>query len=207
MPIPTRSRLLAFCRQAGCWLLLPASLSLGGCPAATPEPTLTLPPVTATGANTLGFMLDGRVWLTYGQSCLFGGKCSPNQLLAVSSVFPGGRRTLVLTTTLSTPRYQEDFTLRLDSVRGPGVYACTSLLNQGMSPAATGFHLQDNKVVDGAQRTYASTRQSANRITLTRVDTIQHVMSGTFEGQLINLGSTGTTRGVSQGRFDVTYLP
>jgi hypothetical protein len=202
-----RSRVLAFFRQGNCWLLLPVSLGLVGCPAATPEPALTLPPVTTTGANTLGFRLDGRVWLTYGQSCLFGGKCYPNQLLASSSALPGGRRTLVLTTTLSTSHYQEDFTLRLDSVRGPGVYACTPLVNGGTSPAATGFSLQDNKVVDGAQRDYASTRQSANRITLTRVDTVQHIMSGTFEGQLINLGSPSTTRVVSQGRFDVTYQP
>jgi hypothetical protein len=207
MAIALRSRVLPLCRRLSYWSLLPATLSLVGCPAATPEPELSLPAVTVTGANTFGFMLDGRVWLTYGQTCLFGGKCYPNQLVAVSSALAGGRRTLILTTTLSTANYQEDFTLRLDSVRGPGVYACTALLNNGTSPAATGFSLQDNKAVDATQRDYASTRRSTNRITLTRVDTVQHIMAGTFEGQLVNLGAADATRVVSQGRFDVTYQP
>ena len=89
------------------------------------EPTLGLPPVSAVGANALGFEVDGRVWTTYGQYCtgLLGGYCKDNVLYASSYRFPGGRRQLSISTSLDTNKYHEYFELELDTLRGPGAYS------------------------------------------------------------------------------------
>jgi len=58
------------------------SVLLAGCTHSTPEPTLQLPAATAVGANTLGFQVNGRVWTTYGQTCVFLGPCRDNTLTA-----------------------------------------------------------------------------------------------------------------------------
>ena len=47
-------------------------------------------------------------------------------------------------------------------------------------------------------------RPGTATITITKVDTVQKIVSGTFEGQLTILAGTGTVP-VSSGRFDVLY--
>ena len=187
--------------------LLGAGLFLGGCRRSkTPEPALQLPPATAVGANTLGFQVDGRVWTTYGQTCVFSGPCRDNTLSARVDRGPGGLLRLLVSTQLTTPQYAEDFLLQVDSVQGPGSYRCAPRFTGLISPVPTGFALQDNKTTGGTptQRLALSTA-ATGRIMLTQVDTVRRVMAGTFEGQLRQTGAPHATRELTQGRFDIRY--
>ena len=187
---------LAACSLAAC-SLLPASEK--------PEPTLVLPPVSAVGANTLGFEVDGRAWTTYGQSCfgLFGNGCKDNTLYASSYRFPGGgRRQLSVSTSLDTDQHHEFFELELDSLGGPGAYAAgrTRTLPLG-APSLYGPTLTDvNKRTD-----YVGGTRNAVQVILTRVDTVQRIVAGTFEGRLEQLAAPGQYVTLRRGRFDVKY--
>lgn len=170
------------------------------------EPTLVLPPATAVGANTLGFEIDGRVWTTYGQYCtgLFGGNCKNNFLYASSYRFPGGRRKLSISTSLDTHKYHESFELEIDTLRGPGVYSAG--LARTFPISALGKNLYDPSLTDGNnQYFYVGGASNSVRIVLTRVDTVQRIVSGTFEGRLEDISAPGKYVAIRQGRFDVTY--
>jgi hypothetical protein len=181
------------------------SLLLAGCThSSTPEPTLLLPPATAVGANTLGFQVDGRVWTTYGQTCVFSGPCRDNTLLASVGRRPGGLHTLLVTTQLNTEQYVESFLLQLDSVKGLGIYRCSPQFTGLVSPIPSGFSLQDNKTTEATQRLSLSTA-TASRIVLTQVDTVHRIMAGTFEGQLRQTWAPYVTSQLTQGRFDIHY--
>jgi len=180
-------------------------LLLTGCTnSVPPEPALQLPPATAVGANTLGFHVDGRVWTTSGQTCVFSGTCRDNTLSATVGRRPGGLHTLLVTTQLTTAQYTESFLLQLDSVKGPGIYRCSPQFTGLLSPIPSGFALQDNKTTEATHRLALSTA-TASRIVLTQVDTVRHIMAGTFEGQLRQTWTPYVTTQLTQGRFDIHY--
>jgi|GEM_PF-2281350 len=170
------------------------------------EPTLVLPPVSAVGANTLGFEVDGRAWTTYGHSCfgLLGNGCKDNTLYASSYRFPGGgRRQLSVSTSLDTEQHHEFFELELDSLGGPGVYAAgrARTLPLGAPYNTYGPTLTDvNKHTD-----YVGGPRNAVQVVLTRVDTVQRIVAGTFEGRLEALAAPGQYATLRRGRFDVKY--
>jgi hypothetical protein len=171
---------------------------LGACQPADPVPGL--PPATATGARTLGFVLDGRAgWVPAGQRCgLYG--CTDNQVQA-SSYVEGGRRRLLLTAVRTDGRRNDAFVLQLDSLAGPGTYRATAG-GPGATGAEAGAKLYFATRRPGQQ--YQSRPGSAT-ITIRRIDTVQQIVAGTFEGELTGLEpATGRVR-LHQGRFDVRY--
>lgn len=168
------------------------------------EPTLVLPPVSAVGANTLGFEVDGRVWTTYGQSCfgLLGGNCKNNVLYASSYRFPGGRRQLSISTSLDTNKYHEAFELELDTLGGPGTYPAGRARTLPLGAGG----LRGPSLSDSNQRTfYVGRSRNAVQVVLTRVDTVQRIVSGTFEGRLENFSAPSQYVTLRRGRFDVRY--
>jgi hypothetical protein len=188
-------------RSIGCWV----GLWLLGCQTSDPEPALRLPPATTAGANTLGFEVDGRVWINYGRACfgLFGGGCQDNVLRAQSRTFRGVR-SLSVTAGLATARHHEYFALSIDTLRGPGTYPAgpppASLPAGAVSTGANGLSLTEANL-----RQYFVSRANATRIVLTRVDTVRRIVSGTFEGRLEEGFHPGTFATIRNGRFDITY--
>lgn len=157
-----------------------------------------LPPATSTGAETLGFLLDNSGWAPAGRTCGIYG-CSDNKVEA-SSYVANGRRQLLLTAARTDGSRQESFILQLDSLPGPGVYRSNSG-GPGATGGETGTKLYFANSREG--REYQSQPGTAI-ITITKVDTVQNIVSGTFEGQLSRLDGAGTVQ-VSSGRFDVLY--
>ena len=182
---------------AGLWLL--------GCQKSTPELTFTLPAATAVGANTLGFEVDGRVWVNYGRACfgLFGGRCQDNVLRAQSHNFRGVR-SLSVTAGLVTPSHQEDFALSIDTLRGPGTYLAGPP-PASWPPDAVGTGANGISLTEGRLNQHFVSRANATRIVLTRVDTLHRIVSGTFEGRLEDGFHPGTYVAIHNGRFDMTY--
>jgi hypothetical protein len=170
------------------------------------EPTLVLPPVSAVGANTLGFEVDGRMWTTYGQKCfgLLGNGCKDNTLYASSYRFPGGgRRQLSVSTSLDTEQHREFFELELDSLGGPGVYAAGRARTL---PLGVSYNTYGPTLTDVNERTnYVGGSRNAVQVILTRVDTVQRIVAGTFEGRLEKIATPGQCATLRRGRFDVKY--
>ena len=184
-------------------LLLPL-LGMKKCENEQPEPTLTLPPVTQTGANTLGFLVDGRVWITYGSTCFYGaGGCAANTLLADYS----RRWGLDMHTYLSTPNRNESFNLQLDSLVRIGSYPTTTYYVPGTTRRAVRSFWLTTHVGDRANETSFSSfaKGSKASITITRFDTVQRIIAGTFEGTLRQNNDSTKRLHVTDGRFDVHY--
>lgn len=181
--------------------LLPAGLLLlAGCGKTAAEPEAQLPPATAVGAETLGFVAAAAPWTPAGQRCgLYG--CTDNRVEASSYVDGRGRRHLLLTAARTDGRRQEAFVLQLDSVAGPGTYRATA-----GGPGATGGEAGTKLYfAAGRQDQQYQSRPGTATITITALDTVRCLAAGTFEGRLESLATSGAPLLISSGRFDVLY--
>ncbi|GAB2451338.1 hypothetical protein GCM10011375_36780 [Hymenobacter qilianensis] len=176
-----------------------------GCTKADPEPEFTLPPISAVGANTLGFEVDGRVWVNYGQRCFLLSGCFDNKIQVDYGSCNGVRCLYIWTGYTVRGTRDEGFSLRIDTVRGPGIYtAGTRPVNLPPStiiytPNGLTFSDELNSIE------YVSLTQNSTRIVLTKLDTVNHIISGTFEGRLSNSLKPNNYVTITNGRFNVTY--
>ena len=164
-----------------------------------PSPIFTLPPVTQEGANTLGFVVDGRVWRNYGWLPYTSGES--DNLRALYSSRSSTNFTLYAGQ-ISRDVY-ENFSLSMDSLAGVGTYQLTRKL----------VHGANRRVIQGLTFSRPETSESYGypaagspaTITITRLDTAQHIIAGTFTGTLKSLADTTKAVRITEGRFDVKY--
>ena len=157
----------------------------------TVPPSNILPPATQDGKNTFGCRVNGEVWTPY-YSCgliqLFT-QCKELQSMMVrvdSSI------NLPMDLTLSASR---------EIVQGS-----FSGFNIGVRISRTG-NLIDSAIVLYAQQSGEYYRHppgdSTGILNLTKLDTVNRIISGTFAFRLYNTWGDSVT--VTDGRFDVTY--
>lgn len=164
-----------------------------------PVPVFTLPPATESGANTFGFLLDGRVWRNYGW--LPYTKSESDNLKASYSPHNSSRNFSLATGQIGRDSY-ESFYLTLDSLRSIGTYRASTRRVGTAVRAERGFifNNEDTKSV----YSYVPSGSTATT-TITKLDTVQHIIAGTFFGTLRSLGDTTKTISITAGRFDVKY--
>jgi hypothetical protein len=153
-----------------------------------------LPPATQTGAMTFGCLIDGKAWVPQGGGLFSGLKPVEGGYIGAASA--GGMRNNVWISANSTNGEGMDFYLR--QVNKPGEYLLNS--DTGLRPAIL---LPENYMIYyGKGFYYGTTSQYTGKIIVTRADTTQGVVSGTFEFTGYN-PTTKQTISVTQGRFDV----
>ncbi|RAK63887.1 DUF5025 domain-containing protein [Hymenobacter edaphi] len=178
-----------------------ALVSVAGCRNREPAPAFQLPAATQTGANTMGFVVDDRVWQNHGRRCTMYG-CHDNQLRGYVETEYNGAQEFVLTAGLNAKDIDEGFSLSIDSLRGPGVYDAELFPN-----STTNSRLRNSLYFGNTKQnqSYWSRPQSSSRIVVTRLDTVARIISGTFEGRLYNLNDPAASVVIRDGRFDVKY--
>ncbi len=183
--------------MAAAWLSLPA------CRKASPDPPQppsipywdTLPAITQIGANTFGCLVNGEVWVPHIDVRSF----DPTRHDMSATVFESnGTGTGGITCTLL------DFDLKQDDwlsiTFGPTFFQAV----QNCDPIA-GVGARFRKT--NGER-YLSTYHLSNEncVTITRIDTDNNIISGTFQFVLyndsINLNDKIT---ITEGRFDMPY--
>jgi hypothetical protein len=157
----------------------------------------SLTPVTQSGANALSCVVDGRVYLAYGRRCTdFGSNCQE----ALSVQYNPKRGRLTVSSVLSTKGRDEGLDITCDSVFVPGLVAG---VQRPFSYRSAGLGYTNERL------NYATADRTRTHITITRLDTVNHIVSGTFEGYLKNLLINPTTEKltvqVTDGRFDAVY--
>lgn len=181
------------------WLCL---LTLTAChkddPAPTPPPPPTdytaLPPATQTGANTFGCKVNGQVWVP--RVPLFSLDVPLVAYLSESNNSGAGRITcnLIDGTTQQYEWMSMNFIADQFSV---GEYCCTQ------NPVVRTSYLSSN---DNWYLSYC--QQERNCINITRIDTINNVISGTFEFTVYRDTTNQSDKiTISEGRFDLKYFP
>lgn len=162
-----------------------------------PAPPFTLPAPTAEGANTMGLVVDGRTWRSFDGE--YGGGIDGN----LHGRYDHASGRFELEAWLRAKDISEWFNLELDSLRQPGTYATTYRPESGAALRST--RALTFLASDAAEPYSSQERGSTGSITITRLDTVQRIVSGTFSGNLIRTGTRTKSVSIADGRFDLRY--
>ncbi|OGX87805.1 hypothetical protein [Hymenobacter glacialis] len=162
-----------------------------------PAPEFVLPAASQSGANTLGFVADGRVWLNYGWLPYTSGE-SDN--LRVDYHPSTGKKTFTISAGQIARDVQESFYLTIDSLTSVGTYQAST--RRSGARAVRGFVFNNDNT--GAVYSYLPVGSTAVT-TITTLDTVQHIIAGTFSGTLTSISDTTKRVNITDGRFDVKY--
>lgn len=149
-----------------------------------------LPPITQTGANTLGFTLNGKPWKPQGQVGLVSN-------LAINVDFGFNKGILVINAYRYISSFQEPFTIGIkDSLCFLQIPITiplnrTSLYGITYTNKQCNFFNQDFDV------------QSTGSITILKLDKTNKIIAGTFTATLSKSGCD--TIKITEGRFDMKF--
>ncbi|WP_345112208.1 hypothetical protein [Hymenobacter algoricola] len=152
-----------------------------------PTPEEQLPPITQTGANTFGCLVNGQVWMPKGSDGTSNFSVSYDATYAQGTLSVATYRRLG-----SGPNEVQTISIVSDSMRAAGRYTIRSMGRHGVqftdrSKGCT-YYLRD-------QITY-----SRGVIIIKRLDLQAGIISGQFEVTLATPGCD--TIRITQGRFD-----
>ena len=163
-----------------------ACILLTQCRKHDPDPVSQLPPVTQTGANTFGCLVNGQPWTPKGYNG------SSNYSVYYDAQYRKG------TLNISTYRYNSD----ANDSRQDIIIFSDSLLTTGTYPLTIKNHQEALYYGSKGQCEFHQNDIHYRRgnLTITRLDLQAGVISGTFDFTLYRPGCDSVK--VTQGRFD-----
>lgn len=174
------------------WLLAMASSVLfASCKKDKTQEEEQLPPITQTGANTFGCLINGKIFVPQGFE-----QNKPNFSLVVDPTFQNGNFGI----TTFNKNLKIRFALGSNDIRSIGVF----YINDTTKPMLV-------DVIDEVKNcsfnpSYfcisSSTCKVSGSLHITRYDLANNVFSGTFEFKLYNPNMGCDTFFITQGRFD-----
>ena len=182
-----------------------ALLLLGSCTKEDLESIL--PPETTTGANTAGFIVDGKTVVVpkYGYSSVPGGGGSSGLSLITGPNFSSLTGSKYFSIEIANYGDKQVFSAdirvhetphepkKYDFGQHTGIYG-------GGGPNYTQMVVITK---EGGETQWYYSAPNSGHITFTRADTIQRIYSGVFEATLYNRFDDTKTMTISQGRFDL----
>lgn len=149
--------------------------------ATAPQPlTPVLPPVTQAGLNTLGFRVDGAVWLPKGSF----------NFPAYKAHYSG--HTFWISSNRLLDGKLTGFGLFIKPVAGTGSYDL-----QERPGVGTSYSTDNNDSFNVLQA-------GAGSVQITRLDSVQRIVAGTFACTMVS-PTSGKTVNITDGRFDLSY--
>jgi hypothetical protein len=175
-------------------------------PQPAPEPQPTLPPITSNGSGTFGAMINGEVWVpkyhtTWGADLYTPGVSYSEIDLKNLGIYRG---IFGLGAGQYYPETNTDVLLRffVDTVYSIGEYKFTAFLIP--NNYSTTYEKYKKHIDDVYDEYYILRNPSVNKLNITRLDTVNNIISGTFEVDLLDT-ITGNIMEIRDGRFDLTY--
>ncbi len=153
-----------------------------------------LPAATQTGANTFGARVNGELWIPQGFGVI------PTAPILEAS-YSGNNAILINARNFSSSPTETEIEFYLQNAAKSGTY----LLNQ----TTAHFPNQSASYAYYLERRFTPTNewitnnQYTGKVEVTRLDTINNIISGTFEFNAINLYNTPQPISITDGRFDV----
>jgi hypothetical protein len=153
-----------------------------------------LPAATQTGANTFGARVKGELWVPQGFGVV-------PTVPILEARYGGNNAILINARNFSASPTETEIEIYLQDATKPGTY----LLNQ----TTAHFPNQNASYAYYVERRFTPTNewitnsQYTGKVELTRLDTINNIISGTFEFNAINLYNTPQPIIITDGRFDV----
>jgi hypothetical protein len=134
-----------------------------------------LPPITQTGANTFGFLLNGQVWLPYSTNIQIQNVLSAQYYQGTIKISAGR--------VINTQNINQVFNITIYSMKTGTTYYFGATFSDLIQPCTY------NNLLNG-------------QLNISRLDTLKDIVSGTF--QMTFLGCRDTLK-MTNGRFDLTY--
>jgi hypothetical protein len=155
-----------------------------------------LPPITQTGSNTFGCLLNGIAWVPKGTDGSI-----PNSKLTIDNTTPNG--TFILINYRVFDNFKDRITFYSDSIKGVGTYP----IKTGSKTWLTyGKYKPDNSSIycEFDNSSYGGNPFNIDGyIKITRYDVVNKIYSGEFEISFINnTCELGSPVKITAGRFD-----
>jgi hypothetical protein len=150
-----------------------------------------MPPATQTGANTFGARVNGEVWIPHQFGVL-----PANDLL--DAYFAGPDLTITANNFAASPT-ETGFKIFIKDVTTTGTYH----FNADVYPNFSGNYAYYVKRRIQPINEWVTNASYTGTVTITKLDSINHIVSGTFQFNMINLQSTPEPLNVTEGRFDI----
>lgn len=173
------------------FLILVSFLVLSSCKKDVEE----LPPATQTGANTFGAKLDGSFWIPRD----FG--IAPTSPI-LEARYAGDHSVFINARDFSSSPTETEFEIYLRNITGTGLVQLNQLTER--YPNQTASYALYSKYKFMPLNDWITGPQYTGSVNVTRYDTINRIISGTFEFTAGSTDNTANPITVTEGRFDVT---
>ncbi|WP_347156396.1 hypothetical protein [Pontibacter chitinilyticus] len=176
--------------------LLPVGLSLlllSSCEEKLPEPT-------TKGANTFACKVNGKAWIPDA-----GGSFSGKKLSVLYSDLFKPQVNFVLFATRINKEDNTSIQLALEDVRTTG----TQYFDFDTNPYPNELHYKNHAMYveyKPGKASYITNTHYTGIVNFTRVDTVNHIIAGTFAFTAENTDGSGQVIKVTEGRFDINWL-
>jgi len=154
-----------------------------------------LPPETQTGANTFGARVNGEIWVPQGFGPFPAGNLLEVRRIA-GNVFINARN-------FSRSPKETEFEFFLKGVYGPGVYLLNTTSAYPSQGSSYGFYVKRNL---SPTNQFMTSAIHTGTVTITKLDTLNFILSGTFQFTAGDIFGSDPPITVSEGRFDIDYL-
>ena len=154
-----------------------------------------LPEATQSGANTLGARINGELWGPQG----FG--IAPTAPLLEAKYYFDQTSYLINARNFSKQPTETELEIFLMGITGPGTYYLNTSTTKNPSGRVSYAHYVERKV--NPINEWITSAQYTGSVTITKADTVNRILSGTFEFRAGTILGTAEPLTVTEGRFDV----
>lgn len=151
-----------------------------------------LPPATQTAAGTFGAKVNGTFWVPKGF-----GPFPANDILEAR--LAGPTEILINARNFASSPNETEFEILIAGVTGPGTYQLNNTVPRGGS-LSYGYYVKRNLT---PQNEWITSSTSTGTVEITKLDLVNHIVSGTFQFNALNLYNTPEPLVITEGRFDL----
>jgi hypothetical protein len=174
--------------KKGCLILIAACIVFSCKKEAT-----ELPSATQTGANTFGAKINGKIWIPQQF-----GPFPSNDILEAHFVADYGL--VINARNFSSSPNETEFEFFLKNVTAPGEFLLNSTVGYPTLAANYGYYVKRNIT---PQNEWMTSANNTGKVIITKIDTVNNIVSGTFEFNALNLYNAPEPLTITEGRFDV----
>jgi hypothetical protein len=152
-----------------------------------------LPPITQEGKNTFGCKVDGEVWVPRIELFV------PLTDLICANKIPNWEGNFKIFAKLVTQTKNNSMHITF----GPTLFSVGKIYNTNSQKASCQFW----DLTNTGQYDDIESDSTQNWVDVSYVDTIKHIISGTFQFNLVQSQNPNKKLSITDGRFDLKYTP
>ena len=158
-----------------------------------PTTTIALPAATQVGKNTIGFTVNGEVWLPYAECSAFGNPC--RQIGARYGPSNGGPLNGI------DFGFQRIINGKMSSLLIASNFATITTIGEKIDSVGVTYGTENSS---GGHDYYESVL-AGSKFTVTKIDFSEQIISGEFNFNLMELDGSHSTISIKDGRFDFKF--